>query len=232
MKVMKNISQLLMGLFCMLNLACEQDYDLITAWQNEYNLQIVGRVTAFNDYNVSTRALKNKAESEIKSMSLFIFDDFGKCVDFQYVEGSSPQFVIDRRDLNKVGDDKQVSNASVYILANVPMVKAGTDITKIQEEKAYWLERDSTELVGRSMLVEGIDMPTNSFPMIGSTRGINLELEGERNNLLEIPLENLYAKIVFNIKINTTQSLNTHIASFQMSGWEVHDVPQYVSFGH
>lgn len=232
MKVMKNISKLLIGLSCMLNWACEQDYDLITAWQDEYNMQIVGRVTAFNDYNVSTRALKNKAESEIKSMSLFIFDDFGKCVDFQYVEGSSPQFVIDRRDLNKVGDDKQVGNASVYILANVPMVKAGTDITKIQEEKSYWLERDSTALVGRSMLVEGIDIPMNSFPMIGSIRGVNLEMDGERKNLLEIPLENLYAKIVFNIKINTTQSLNTHIASFQMSGWEVHDVPNYVSFGH
>ena len=216
----------LKGVLCIMLIlvvsACEEDLE--TLYKGKKFIQVAGRVTEFNDHTVSSRALKSEEESEIKTMSMFLFDNAGVCVDFQYVTSSSPLFVIDRTILNDPANDKNVSAATIYIMANVPMLH-----TSYEDEFSDCLGKTMDELMDRNLTVEGIDIPTNGFPMIGSASA-NLELNGDAKDLLEIPLKHLYAKMVFNIKVKTTQSLTEFIPTFQMSGWEVHNVPNQVSF--
>lgn len=220
MNVMRYIKGLLCGLLLFAQFACNEYLDVIEREQRI--VQVAGRITEFNDHTVSSRALKSEEESEIKTMSMFLFDNAGKCVDFQHVTSSSPLFVIDRTVLNAPVDDKNVSNATIYIMANVPLVHPS-----YEEEASYWLQKTENDLMARSLNVEGIDIPTGGFPMIGSVTA-NLELDGNVKDLLEIPLKHLYAKMVFNIKVNTTQQLDEFIPTFQMTGWEVHNVPTQV----
>ena len=217
---MRYIKGLLCGLLLFAQFACNEYLDVIEREQRI--VQVAGRITEFNDHTVSSRALKSEEESEIKTMSMFLFDNAGKCVDFQHVTSSSPLFVIDRTVLNAPVDDKNVSNATIYIMANVPLVHPS-----YEEEASYWLQKTENDLMARSLNVEGIDIPAGGFPMLGSVTA-NLELDGDAKDLLEIPLKHLYAKMVFNIKVNSTQQLDEFTPTFQMTGWEVHNVPTQV----
>lgn len=216
------IKGMLCGLLVLVTFACKEEAEVII--QGKTLIQVVGRITEFNDHTVASRALKNEEESEIKTMSMFLFDNNGICVDFQHVTSSSPLFVIDRTILNDPSNDRDVSAATIYIMANIPLVHSTFEL-----ESAYWLGKEKNELLERSLSVSGIDVPTVGFPMIGSAVA-NLELDGDAKDLLEIPLKHLYAKMVVNIKVKTIQTLDDFISSFQMSGWEVHNVPKQVFF--
>ncbi len=178
-------------------------------------VQIVGRVTEFHQHNVSTRALKTNDEVKVSCIGLFIFDNNNKCVNFQFVESSRPVFVIDRNNLSG-----EVSNAKVYIVTNVPSIGS-------QE----WIGEDLSTLLGYAYQVDGIDVPVDGFPMVGSLEGVNLENSATNlASILEIPLTNLFAKIVFNIQVNTDQTVAGYIPSYNMTSWEVHNLPEEVAF--
>lgn len=193
-------------------------------WRNlkgKNTLQVMGRVTEFQDHYVSSRALKSKEEALIQNMSIFIFKSDGTRAHYEWIEGSRPVFVIDRDDLNGENntDAADFDNATIYILANVPEYADGdlpTNIGALEE---------------KSCQVAGIDLVEEGFPMIGNLQ-VNLEPTSNlEDNVLEIPLENLYSKIVFNIKVDSDQKLEGFVPSFRLEEWEVHQVPQRVAFG-
>ena len=209
------VSVLLIG--CMFSCQTEEE-----EWGNmkrKNTLQVMGRVTEFQDHYVSSRALKNKEEALIRNMSIFIFKSDGARAHYEWIEGSRPVFVIDRDDLNQESDAADFANATIYILANVPQY-ADDDLPANVEA-----------LKTNSCKVTGIDLVEEGFPMIGSLT-VNLEPTSNlEDNVLEIPLENLYSKIVFNIKVDSDQKLEGFVPSFRLEEWEVHQVPQRVAFG-
>ena len=209
------VSVLLIG--CMFSCQTEEE-----EWGNmkrKNTLQVMGRVTEFQDHYVSSRALKNKEEALIRNMSIFIFKSDGTRAHYEWIEGSRPVFVIDRDDLNQESDAADFANATIYILANVPQYADGDLPANIEALKT------------NSCKVTGIDLVEEGFPMIGNLT-VNLEPTSNlEDNVLEIPLENLYSKIVFNIKVDSDQKLEGFVPSFRLEEWEVHQVPQRVAFG-
>lgn len=204
---------------CMFSCQTEEE-----EWRNlkgKNTLQVMGRVTEFQDHYVSSRALKSNEEALIKNMSIFIFKSDGTRAHYEWIEGSRPVFVIDRDDLNGENntDAADFANATIYILANVPEYADGD------------LPANIEALEEKSCQVAGIDLVEEGFPMIGNLQ-VNLEPTSNlEDNVLEIPLENLYSKIVFNIKVDSDQILEGFVPSFRLQEWEVHQVPQKVAFG-
>ena len=196
-----------------------QNEELFTAAQNS-KVEIVCRVSGFAEYDVTTRAAKNEQESAIKYMALFIFDGAGHLINKQQIESSVPMFVIDRNDLLSASNATDVRDCRMYLIAN--MSPALVDSWGIDEESDIL---DKT--VALTTSTTSLDIPANGFPMVGSTRA-NLHPDNDAlDGKIEIPLENLYAKIVFELKVDAVQEYFT--PTFRLISWEVHNLPKAVS---
>lgn len=198
--------------------SCTADDDF--ARTDRSYVEVIARVPSFEDYDVFTRGIKNSAESDIKYMALLTFDDAKDLIDIQQLQSSTPLFVIDRNDLQQKAAAKghTVNSASMYLIANVS-----------QGEAADWVINNETDL--QNLLFKtsttSVDIPANGFPMSGSKTGINLNPGVTiTDSKIEIELENLYAKVVFNISVDPEQALNT--PTFQLTNWEVHNLPKNV----
>ena len=85
--------------------SCEvEDFTFRSPHTND-GLQVVGRLTTFSDRIVTSRGLKTNEESKISNMTLFIFDDMEKCIDFQHVNSANPVFEVDRQQLEDVAEE-------------------------------------------------------------------------------------------------------------------------------
>lgn len=210
MKIKDYIRYMLGIALAILVVACTTDED--EAVGTKGTVQVVGRVTAFEDHHVTSRALKTNAESKISNMSLFIFEEGGSCVSQQYVNSSRPVFVIDRSKLTGT-----LNRAKIYMLANVGELE---DVDNLDGLQAYTCE------VGNSIDV----VPENGFPMMGHMDDVNLT-QGNTNlgAVLEIPLTCLYAKMAFNLQVNTVQSVVGYVPAFRLESWEVHNMPKTVA---
>lgn len=194
--------------------------EIISNEDNTSLIQIIGRVPGFTEFDVTTRAAKNSAESAINSMTLFIFDNAGELIDKQYIASSVPLFVIDRNTLeSNDSNNSGITTSTIYLIANVSSAVIDS-----------WGVGDINDLDNAVSNVNSIDIPTNGFPMIGHATGIDLDPDGTvADGKIELNVENLYAKIVFNIQVNTTQITAITEPNFQMTSWEVHNLPQGVS---
>lgn len=203
----------------LLLVSCTKE-DMARTYSNKNRVQVVGRITSFNEHTVSSRGLKDNNESKIKCMSLFIFDNADKCINYQHIESSNPMFVIERDELFK--ESRNINGSKLYILANIHEVETQT-----------WVGKTLTELMQYSYHTNTISIPEDGFPMIGHLEDVNLDPNDElEQDVLEIPLDNLYAKIVFNVKVNTIQTPQEGVTpSFQLTSWEVHNVPSGLSLG-
>lgn len=196
-----------------------QNEELFTATNNS-KVEIVCRVSGFAECDVTTRAAKNEQESAIKYMALFIFDGSGILINKQQIESSVPMFVIDRNDLLKASNANDVRDCRMYLIAN--MSPAIVDSWGIGEENDIL---DKT--VALTTSTTSLDIPANGFPMVGSTHE-NLHPDNDAlDGKIEIPLENLYAKIVFELKVDAVQEYFN--PTFRLISWEVHNLPKAVS---
>lgn len=213
-KIKDTISLLICTVVVLLMTACTAEDELVTTSKN--TLQVVGRVTEFKEHTVTSRALKSNEEAKINNMSLFIFEEDGTCVSAQFVSSSRPVFVIDRSKLTSF----DVDNAQIYMLANVAEMETMKDDIETL-----------TDLQNFTCAVTGIAaVPSGGFPMMGHMDDVNLtESNANLAAVLEIPLTNLYAKMVFNLQVNTLQSVVGFVPTFRLDSWEVHNVPQIVA---
>ncbi|MBQ8272955.1 MAG: DUF4906 domain-containing protein [Bacteroidaceae bacterium] len=205
----------IMTLATMLLSSCAEE-ELVPQNGSRSCVQFVGRVPGFADYDVTTRAAKTPEESAIKYMTLLIYDNADILISKQSIESSVPLFVVDRGTLNS-STDNGINQADVYMIANVS-----------QEEIKRWNVQTVSDLmaVKHEYDVASLNIPADGFPMMGSMK--NVDLNPDYNNIpdskIEIPLENLFAKIVFNIRLETIQDYFS--PSFQMTNWEVHNLPK------
>ena len=221
----------MLGLLVVISLISCVEEDFGTRYGVKGQLQVMGRVTNFSERQVTSRGLKTNEESKISNMSLFIFDNNEKCIDFQHVNSANPGFVVDRQSLSSVLGNP-VDSCKLYIVANV--FNGFTNETLIQAAKEVAIGQDLTaDLLTASSPTVGVLIPEKGFPMIGHLDDVDLSDNNEAlsSDILEIPLEALYAKIVFTIKVTPDQHSDEFISSFNLSSWEVHNLPDSVSVG-
>lgn len=208
--------RLLMGIMAavvMLLTACSEDE---TQQNNSASLvQIVGRVPGFADYDVTTRAAKTPEESAIKYMTLLIYDNADRLINKQSIESSVPLFMIDRHVLSSLTTNG-INSADMYMITNIS-----------EAEIDSWNTSTVSDLlaVTHEYNTASLNIPTNGFPMVGKMENVDLRPGYSiPDSKIEIPLENLFAKIVFNIRMELVQNIND--PSFQLVSWEVHNLPK------
>lgn len=204
----------IMALATMLLSSCVEE-ELVPQNGSRSCVQFVGRVPGFADYDVTTRAAKTPEESAIKYMTLLIFDNADRLISKQSIESSVPLFVVDRNTLNS-STSNGINQADVYMITNVSEAEVNSwNVQTVSELMAVKHEYD----------VASLNIPADGFPMMGSMKNVNLNPGYViPDSKIEIPLENLFAKIVFNIRLETIQDY--FAPSFQMTNWEVHNLPK------
>ena len=202
----------------------------INASGSKNQLQVVGRVSQFSDCEVSTRSKKEGDEPKVTSMGLALFpidgNTIGNCLYYDYKEGSSIVFIVDRHnDVFKNYDDKKFV---MYIFANMQDAD-GFPLTA-EDGKGKSLQYFTNCAAAATANVE--DVPTNGFPMMGSLGALNTnavdgdektlilkpsktddntdglpEVDGTPTDNLEIPLKAMYAKFTFTISVKADQEI-------------------------
>lgn len=181
----------------------------------------------------------------------------GECIDYYYEQGQKVTFTIERTD--DAYDDATDKPFAMYIFANMdnmPTRESGAwksmtieDFVAITHtvEETYFAD---TEFTG---------LPDTGFPMMGSlgdnvsgdTYG-NLYADGKSlilkptvttenphslplvsgtpADLLNIPMQSMYAKVSFNITINPIQTIDGRTQSFTLNSYTLHNIPSEVDF--
>lgn len=211
---------------------------------------IIGRMTRFDDKDVTTRGIKNEDEAKLTSMALAIFPVKadgtgldGNCVYYQYTANQQELlFTIERGsnyDYNKP--------YAMYVFVNMP---------GMEEIEGTFGEGTSLDaMLAKAYDVTNINIPENGFPMMGSlgdTFSTTFDKDNQRfilspldtnnhlvaptvggatKNLLTIPMKAMYAKVNFTIQVKADQQIEGNYSpQFTMSGYKVNNVPSSVDY--
>lgn len=210
---------------------------------NSDKITVIGRVTRFDDRDVTTRGVKKDDETLISSMAIAIFPVnadgnalAGNCIYYQYSDENVPMFTIDR--------SSYTANAkyAIYGFANIPGMndfKVGDSLTDMLKV-AYQVPNNS------------ISIPDGGFPMFGSIGDtfsnnaikdnktlilapqVNGELkdpkvDNDYLSLLSIPMKALFAKINFTIEATSEMAgENGIMPQFALESYTVHNIPKLV----
>ena len=191
-------------------------------------ITITGRITAFDDRLVDSRAGKTLEESYTSSMAMAVFpieeDTLGKCISYVHRQGTNVNFTIDRAKIRDDKDDEYDNKPiAIYLFANMPDLPA-TNAELNDSSFSFFMEKAYNN--------SSIRRPQKGFPMVGSlgdnkTGGadgntfvliptesvdgntkIKLpELNGIPSDYIPIPLKALYAKFSFDISIQPEQHI-------------------------
>lgn len=219
--------------------------------QSEDVVKVIGHVTRFTDHDVTGRAAKEGDEGKITSIAMAIFqvkdDGTGlvgdNCIYYAHSEEGGLTFNIDRSsDGLNIPKNKRFA---IYVFANIPGMK---DL-----ETGASLD----DMLTKSTDVEGIDIPKNGFPMIGSlgdTFSDKFDRDGEvfilaptsngndngdlvaptvggvPQNVLTIPMKALYAKMNFTISVRPDQQAveGKEPPKFTLLDYQVKNVPNTI----
>ena len=185
---------------------------------NGNSIQIVGRIVSFSECDVDTRAAgKNVDESSTQSMLLAVFDSDGNCKDARYSQESNITFTLTKSDLE--------NGYKLYIFANIANPNLGIENKTLND---YLRVAASVNNITTFPTLEVKGKTEKCLPMIGSYTIVNKDTLPA---LIPIPLEALYAKMVFKIKVDPDQKIEgSDPASFTFDKFEVYNVPTTVDF--
>ena len=227
------------------------DRPLVSAGSNG-QLQVVGRITQYADCDVATRSKKDGDEPKVTSMSLALFPivdgAIGNCAYYEYKEGGSIVFIVDRHD-DVFKNYADGTAFAMYIFANM---QGATDFPRTAEAGAG-KSLDYFKGFAHTVSVDVENVPENGFPMMGSigdnvsandrdgktlilkpaTSASNPDglplVNGTATDNLEIPLKSVYAKFSFTISSKPDQEIVGNKAPrFDLTGYTVHNVPTTV----
>lgn len=157
----------------------DENINVGTQHNSADNIQVIGRISRYSEYDVATRGAKTTEEGKVTSMALAIFKigdkaatAVGTCEYFNYQEGGELLFTIDRKD-------KYTSDAhyAMYVFANIAdMEKFEAKIeerTIINDEGEEEIVYDYSAIILDDLKsvaseVSDIKVPESGFPMIGS----------------------------------------------------------------
>lgn len=208
---------------------------------------VIGRMTRFDDRDVSTRGVKDQDEAKLTSMAMAIFKVKadgsgldGDCVHYQFADNQAELLFTIERGSNYAYNTRYV----MYVFTNMPgMSRFGVGST---------LE----EMMAAVYNVQDVDIPSNGFPMMGSlgdtfsttfdNDGKNFVLsptqngdlvaptvDGTTQTLLTIPMRAMYAKINFTIEVRPDMQIDGNYSpQFIMEDCTVNNVPSTVDFSN
>lgn len=213
-------------------------------------ITISGRITAFDDCLVDTRAGKTPEESYTSSMVMAIFPindgELGECISYVHRQGSNVNFTIDRAKIREAYDDIYDNKPiAIYLFANMPELPATmSELT----------DKSFSFFLNKAYNNSGIRRPQKGFPMVGSL-GDNITvgadgntfvliptetvegntkiklplLNGTPNDYIPIPLKSLYAKFSFAVNIQPDQHIQDGTTpTFTLESYTLNNVPTEV----
>ena len=224
------------------------DVDRTINQSSSDNVTVIGRMTRFTDCDVATRGVKDQDEAKLTSMALAIFpvnEDgkalAGNCAYYQYSDNQQELlFTIDRVSANFTRDARYV----MYIFCNMPGMGDFGEGHSLDAMLASFYD------------VEGLNIPENGFPMIGSlgdtfstkfekdnqvfilapSVGTELGLpliDDKKKDLLTIPMKAMYAKVNFTIEVRPDQTIEGNYSpQFTLESYTVNNVPSTVDFSN
>lgn len=216
-------------------------------------ITITGRITAFDDRLVDSRAGKTLEESYTSSMAMAVFpieeDTLGKCISYIHRQGTNINFTIDRAKIREdLGDKYDNDSIAIYLFANMPdlpatMKELNDKSFSFFMEKAYNNSSIRRPQKGFPMvgslgdnITEGADgntfvlIPTESVD--GNTKIKLPELNGIPSDYIPMPLKALYAKFSFDISIQPEQHIpDGTTPTFTLESYELNNVPTKVYAG-
>lgn len=231
-------------LLAILMTACNTEDTLIDVNGNKSNqIQIVGRNIPFEGFDVASRT----ADSDIKMVDLVIFyattNTDGtlasrECVYYQHSENTI--IPLERAKLvEKIGKDK-AQNCYMFMIGNYPGIyqrirqdAGNTDVQEFMQGKGF-----DYFLAISSEVEATVDVPDGGLPRFGvygktadtpQGQPVNFNDEIPGGTTYEIPMECLFAKMVFNISVDPDQTIpdvNTENTpnSFKLTGYKVHNL--------
>lgn len=215
------------------------------------DVTVVARVARFDDREVDTRGTKNDAEANVTCMAVAIFpivddangnDTIGDCVFYDFRKGNQLLFTINRQEMKNGAYIYNVEKPYVmYVFANLPTMT-----------KEMCANKSLDQMKAMAYSVESVKIPTDGFPMIGSL-GDTITPEGdgktfilkpgepanptlplvngEKSDLLNVPMKAMFAKVNFTIKVTPDQTVDTHLTpQFTLKSYSVNNVPATVDF--
>lgn len=213
-------------------------------------ITISGRITAFDDRLVDTRAGKTPEESYTSSMAMAVFPindgKLGECISYVHRQGSNVNFTIDRAKIREAYDDIYDNKPiAIYLFANMPELPATmSELT----------DKSFSFFVNKVYANSGISRPQKGFPMVGSL-GDNITvgadgnefvlipteevdgntkiklplLNGNPSDYIPIPLKALYAKFSFAISVQPDQQIQEGTTpTFTLESYTLNNVPTEV----
>ena len=213
---------------------------------------VIGRMTRFDEKDVTTRGVKNEAEAKLTSMAVAIFPVnaagtalSGNCVHWQYTDNQAELlFEINRSGIGFT----QNARYAMYVFCNMP------------ELRDFGIGSTLEAMLAETQKVDGIDIPANGFPMMGSLGDTfstafdkdnqililsptknNLAdgellaptVNGTTQTLLTIPMKAMYAKVNFSIEVRPDQTIEGHYSpQFELKGYTVKNVPSKVDLSN
>lgn len=215
-------------------------------------VNVIGRMTRFTDHDVTTRGPKDDAEANLTSMAIAVFrvnDDgsgiAGNCVYYDHKENTAELlFTIDRASNPALQSYNK--RYVMYIFCNMP----GLD--------SFRVGSTLDEMMSVAYNVENIDIPKNGFPMIGSLgdtfsttfnndgrvfilsptdaetgKLLTPTVDGDKRDLLTIPMEAMFAKVNFTIQVAADQTIpDGYAPKFDLMGYTVNGIPSTVDFNN
>lgn len=193
---------------------------------NRY-VRINGVPTSYSEVEVSTRAAKNEFETKLSSLHMLIFDANGQIVGApEFAPTGIPTFIIDTKAPPfSTHDQTAVKQCDIYLVGNL---NEG-DLAGVQTlADLFGCEVEATSIHPDA------DPACKGLVMIGKTPDkidLSLERPTTGNNIQEIAMVSLYAKVVVNLQVQPDQHLPGNDQSFRMISWEVVNAPRYATLG-
>lgn len=256
---MRYLRTIIFALALIFSSACVDNLELPTPnIDNSSSINVIGRTTIFDDYNVETRSAKTAEESRITSYAMAIFpivnNAVGNCVYYEVKSGSQLLFNLDRIS----GPYEYNQEYAIYIFANMP---------ELTTADYNGVGKPLSEMLGKTLDLTSskLDIPQNGFPMIGSLGDyVSTDIDNDGNqciispepilgedgneifpaplvgpkgsvltnsSTLQIPMKALFSKINFEIEVRPDQIIEGgFVPSFQLSSCQIVNVPKYVDF--
>ena len=213
---------------------------------------VIGRMTRFDEKDVTTRGVKDENEAKLTSMAVAIFPVnkegtalSGPCAHWQYTDNQAELlFEINRSGIGFTPNTRY----AMYVFCNMP------------ELEGFGIGSSLEAMLTTAQKVSGINIPEKGFPMMGSLGDTfstafdkdnqililsptknnqpNGELlaptvDGKTQTLLTIPMKAMYAKVNFSIEVRPDQTIDGHYSpQFELKGYTVKNVPSKVDLSN
>ena len=158
---------------------------------------------------------------------MLIFDANGQLVDVpQFIASGVPDFLIDTHSPSFVNHDQQaLRQCDIFLVGNLN----NGDLAGIRSlTELYNFEVEATTIHPDA------DPSFKGLVMIGQTQekvDLSLARPSTSNNIQDIFMVSIYAKVVVNLQIRPEEHLPGNDQSFRMISWEVVNAPRYATLG-